>query len=211
MLIIAHRGYWVSEDERNTEIAFRRALSNGYGIETDVRDFCGHIVISHDMPRREHMTLERFLDLYSEYSIKGKLALNIKSDGLSGAVSNILRKYKNINCFVFDMSVPDAMSYLREGIPTYMRRSEFEFESMLDARAQGLWVDALEVPYVNVSAIQASLVAGLPIVIVSPELHNQPHQSAWDEWRQLLSSMPERNNEIMLCTDFPEQAEAFFN
>ena len=36
MNIIAHRGYWKIRSEMNTNIAFERALDNGFGIETDI-------------------------------------------------------------------------------------------------------------------------------------------------------------------------------
>lgn len=35
MRIIAHRGYWFSAQEKNTEVAFYRAFSMGFGTETD--------------------------------------------------------------------------------------------------------------------------------------------------------------------------------
>ena len=37
MKIIAHRGYWLIDDEKNTELAFERALRANFGIETDLR------------------------------------------------------------------------------------------------------------------------------------------------------------------------------
>lgn len=46
--IIAHRGMWFQQDEKNTFPAFERALQNGFGIETDFRDCNGELVISHD-------------------------------------------------------------------------------------------------------------------------------------------------------------------
>jgi glycerophosphoryl diester phosphodiesterase len=50
MKIIAHRGMWFNKHEQNTLVAFERALENGFGIETDFRDFNGSLVISHDLP-----------------------------------------------------------------------------------------------------------------------------------------------------------------
>ena len=48
--ILAHRGFWKKESEKNTQIAFERAFDKGFGIETDLRDIKGEIVISHNMP-----------------------------------------------------------------------------------------------------------------------------------------------------------------
>ena len=44
--ILAHRGFWKEETEKNTKIAFERAFNSGFGIETDLRDIKGEIVIS---------------------------------------------------------------------------------------------------------------------------------------------------------------------
>ena len=49
MKIIAHRGYWLEQSEKNTLVAFERAIKCGYGFETDYRDYCGKIVIAHDV------------------------------------------------------------------------------------------------------------------------------------------------------------------
>ena len=58
MQILAHRGRWRSPSEKNSEGAFRAALSAGYGIETDIRDFDGRLVISHDPARADAMDLD---------------------------------------------------------------------------------------------------------------------------------------------------------
>ena len=62
--IIAHRGLW-SEDVnfQNTKLAFQNALKNGFGIETDIRDSNGELVISHDVADKNAMKLIDFLDL----------------------------------------------------------------------------------------------------------------------------------------------------
>ena len=49
--ILAHRGLWTIENEKNTIEALRNALEEGFGIETDIRDCCGEIVISHNPPK----------------------------------------------------------------------------------------------------------------------------------------------------------------
>ena len=48
--IISHRGFWKNDEEKNTLEAFQKSFSNGFGIETDIRDLDGRIVISHDVP-----------------------------------------------------------------------------------------------------------------------------------------------------------------
>lgn len=88
MRMLAHRGWWLSPDEKNAKSAFVRALADGHGIETDVRDIDGELVVSHDMPRRSvaadrQMSLDAFLDLYVSFPGRPMLALNIKATGSS--------------------------------------------------------------------------------------------------------------------------------
>ena len=50
MKILSHRGYWKTAEEKNTATAMHRSFSLGFGTETDVRDYNGKLVISHDIP-----------------------------------------------------------------------------------------------------------------------------------------------------------------
>ena len=34
--VIAHRGWWKAENEKNTKTAFERAFDCGFGVETDL-------------------------------------------------------------------------------------------------------------------------------------------------------------------------------
>lgn len=43
MKIIAHRGYWIDSSEKNSSNALRKALEQGYGFESDLRDYCGDL------------------------------------------------------------------------------------------------------------------------------------------------------------------------
>jgi glycerophosphoryl diester phosphodiesterase len=68
MQILAHRGYWQNRKEQNTKEAFIRAFGMGSGVETDLRDCNGEVVISHDMPVSDAsiMCLESFFELYKK-------------------------------------------------------------------------------------------------------------------------------------------------
>ena len=80
--ILAHRGWWTKPAEKNSFEAIRRAIDAGFGIETDFRDLNGTIVISHDPPQGEVLCAESFFGLYAQIGTNGRLALNIKADGL---------------------------------------------------------------------------------------------------------------------------------
>ena len=48
--ILAHRGFWTEPAEKNSREALERAFREGFGIETDIRDRNGALVVSHDPP-----------------------------------------------------------------------------------------------------------------------------------------------------------------
>jgi glycerophosphoryl diester phosphodiesterase len=88
--IISHRGYWINQSEKNSAIAFSRALEYGFGIETDLRDLNGQLVVSHDIPVYGAMKIEEFIDLYKMKPVSAPIALNIKSDGLYSLVKDLV-------------------------------------------------------------------------------------------------------------------------
>ena len=49
--------------------------------------------------------------------------------------------------------------------------------------------------------------SGKKVCIVSPEIHNRPYKKLWSKFRE---STNDYNNQITLCTDFPEIAAEFF-
>lgn len=210
--IIAHRGYWLAEEEKNSALAFERALGAGFGIETDLRDSCGRVVVSHDPPGESSMRFETLLELYSRVTAEAcsqpTLALNIKSDGICSWVSQLLNKYKVKNYFVFDMSVPDSISYLKAGLTTFMRQSEFECHPSFYEECDGVWLDCFLQTWFSKSLITSHVEAQKHVCIVSPELHKRK-DFINEQWMMLRGC---RHGESMsLCTDFPKQARDFFN
>jgi len=211
MILLAHRGYWKTAAEKNSESALRAAFDRGYGVETDLRDYCGRVVISHDVADSTAISLERFLSLYVESGRNTMLALNIKADGLCMEVRRAIEKFAVQEYFCFDMSVPDSLPYLNTGLKVFTRRSEFETGSSLDHRAHGFWLDAFDLPFVPGKDLSAALANGKVAALVSPELHGKPYLAAWAEWRAVLREHAPAAGRIMLCTDVPDEADQFFN
>ena len=210
MIVLSHRGLWRNEKEKNTGIAFRRSFDLGFGTETDVRDYCGELVISHDIADSSCMAFGDFLQLYSSYSTKLPLALNIKADGLQEKLLVELNKYGVSNYFVFDMSVPDGLACLKAGLRTFTRQSEFEPHPAFYESAQGVWIDEFADHWVDERTIVNHLTKGKEICIVSPELHKRPMQMEWKHYKTICSEL-EADGIVMICTDLPEEAERMFN
>ena len=207
MQFVSHRGYWHKTIEHNTSVAFSRALEMGFGVETDIRDCLGNLVISHDMPIGDEMNLSTFLSLYNQYKPHNILALNIKSDGLAQKLKEYLIQYGLSNYFVFDMSIPDTRFYLKENINTFVRQSDIETIPFLYDEATGLWIDCFFQDFMDHESMKMYLSDEKKICLVSPELHGRKHELFWTFLKE--SNLYEDKN-IYLCTDYPEDARNFF-
>lgn len=205
MIVISHRGLWQNASEKNTRIAFERSFAEGFGTETDVRDHRGRLVIAHDVPTddEEPILFEDFLQLAQ--GLKQPLAINIKSDGLATMVREVMAKHGTTDWFVFDMSIPDMRHQLAAGNPTFTRMSEVEQVPVWSDRCVGIWLDGFDGTWFNIELIRALLAQGKRVCVVSPELHQRPHQPLWEQLREVAP-----HSQLILCTDLPRDAQAFF-
>lgn len=210
MIILSHRGFWHRPEEKNTHKAFARAFENGFGVELDVRDCDGTLVISHDPPRKGGLTFAEVIALYRNAGMPGRIAINIKADGLARPIAQMVSDAGiTEKVFVFDMSVPDMLAYHQTAVPAFTRYSEYEPQPSCLPQCRGVWVDAFEKPWADENAIQAFLSAGKDVAMVSPELHGKPHGGAWQSWRRALETMHSSTG-IMVCTDLPDAARQYF-
>ena len=209
MIYLAHRGFWKSQAEKNSPEAFRRAWGHGFGLETDLRDAGGEIVISHDIPGASPlMSLDDFLSDYSKNGANTWLALNIMADGLQALTQEALSRYGVTNYFVFDMSFPDMRHYVNGQFQVATRISEYEKTPFYEQESQHVWVDCFEHEWFNKAHLTRFLDLGKKITIVSPELHRRDHKPFW---QTLKSWQLNEVSGVMLCTDFPMEAKAFFD
>lgn len=203
MIVLSHRGYWKSAEEKNTAIAFHRSFDLGFGTETDIRDLNQSLVVSHDMPDQSAMLFSRFLEILGERNLP--LALNIKADGLSDALTSALLNHTNKNWFVFDMAIPDMRAYINAGIPVFARLSEVEPSPVWFDQVTGIWLDSFEEEWYDANIIQSLLKQDKKVCVVSSELHGRKHDNLWS----MLKPISHYSN-LMICTDLPEQAQQYF-
>lgn len=205
MQILSHRGFWKNLSERNTKTAFERSFNAGFGTETDLRDICGKIVISHDMPQGGEISFEELLQLMDGRNLP--LALNIKADGMSAAILELLNKYNHTNYFTFDMSVPDMIVQLKQGLNVYTGLSDIIRQPILSEDAGGIWLDCFNSDWYQPETIDFWAEQGKKICIVSADLHQRDTAGQW----QIISRCRHLNSDcIMLCTDKPEAALYYF-
>lgn len=206
--ILAHRGF---EPNDNSINGLMNGLRQGFGIETDVRDFNGEIVISHDAPMKfnQLLYLDDFLKAYNDENHQLPLALNIKSDGLATLLFEKISRFALKDYFVFDMSVPDQFQYLNK-MKVFSRISEFENNFELLKLSQGCWLDEIGSPWLTVKDFEFIVNLQKPIAVVSREIHGWNHLDLWEIIRRVLDKY-EYGHDILLCTDLPDEARVYFN
>lgn len=207
MKIVAHRGVWKKEDEKNTLESLKRALDMGWGIETDLRDYKGELVISHNIADEKCEKAEELFKYYFEHGHEESLALNVKADGIQPLLKKLLEKYQINNYFLFDMSIPEMVVNKREKLTFFTRHSDIEEKCVLYEDAQGVWLDSFyEENWLTEEILERHLKDGKKICIISPEIHGYDATDYWDLLKQPRYVV---NDNVMLCTDVPVEAKEF--
>ncbi len=209
MVVLSHRGYWKEVTEKNQEVAFERSFNLDFGTETDIRDYKGKLVISHDIADKNSILVKEFFNIYNKYDNTLPLALNIKADGLQVKLKELLNQYNISNYFVFDMSVPDGIQYLKQDIKSFTRESEYEKEPSFYGEACGIWLDEFKGHWISKETIKKHVDNNKQICIVSPDLHKREYKKEWQHYKDIEKELGV--NHIMICTDFPEKAKEFFS
>jgi len=205
MLILSHRGYWKTAAEKNSPLAFARSFHLTFGTETDLRDLAGRLVVSHDPPPADALPAEMLFGIYQGVGADLPLALNIKADGLHKLLPPLIEQFAITNYFVFDMSIPDSLGWLKIGVPVFTRHSDVEPHPALYSQAAGVWLDAFHSDWWDADVVARHLDAGKQVCIVSPDLHKREPRKMWEllavaDWSD--------DRRVMVCTDFPEEAQA---
>lgn len=207
MKILSHRGYWETENEKNTIDAIRRSLQKGFGFETDIRDYAGKMVISHNLAEESSPDAEEVFNELHKYGDRFCFAINVKADGLKDMLMEQLGKYQIKNYFAFDMSVPQMVEYIEKGIHVFTRQSEYEKEPVFYQEAAGVWIDGFEdLDWITEELLGKHIENGKYVCIVSPELHLREYKIFWDRLRRMEIDF----EYVILCTDKPWEAEEYF-
>ena len=208
MMVLSHRGYWKKSSEKNLTIAFEQSFSLGFGTETDIRDYKGELVISHDIADEKCISAKEMFEIYNKYDNTLPLALNIKADGLQIKLKELLEEYNITNYFVFDMSVPDGLGYLKNNLKAFTRESEYEKVPSFYDEACGIWLDEFQGHWITKEVIEKHIKNNKQICIVSPDLHKREYEKEWQHYKEIEQELGIDN--LMICTDFPEIAREFF-
>ncbi len=211
MRILAHRGFWMDESEKNTMKAISRAFDCGFGIETDLRDVCGKIVISHDCPKGNEILFEDVLKTLNSRDLV--LALNIKADGLSKTIISLIEKYNVLDYFTFDMSIPEMFVQSKLDISYFTGISDLSPGAVLYKKSFGVWLDAFDSMWYESSQLNQLIEKIIvkddkKICIVSEDLHKRSNSR---QWELIRDSDFVNSDSLYLCTDKSMEAKEFFN
>lgn len=209
MQLLAHRGYWKTVQEKNALSTMTLAFQHQWGVETDIRDYKQQLVISHDIASETSYPLTELLQTYREEKSTACLALNIKADGLSDELLEQLQQENIRHYFVFDMSVPETLRYLRLGLKVFTRISEYESPNpYLFEHSEGIWLDAFTGTWYSAELVNNLLQKGKKVAIVSAELHGRSNE---EQWAFIHENNWHLSEHVYLCTDLPQEAVLFFN
>jgi hypothetical protein len=164
MMLIAHRINTTRE---------LKELPLDFGLEVDLRDYEGRLILQHD-PFTRGEDFEDFLKVYKHALI----ILNIKSERIEWRVLELLKKYSVRDYFFLDSSFPMIYQLSEKGESnTALRFSEFEGVDTLVAmqgRVKWVWVDCFEKLPLTSQAYQRIKGLGYKLCLVSPELQGRP-------------------------------------
>lgn len=203
VVVLSHRGFWRTPGERNQPAAFERTVREAFGTETDIRDRNGDLVVAHDAPDENARSWSEVVNLFEGTRLP--LAVNVKADGLSDLLKAAMQG-RAIDWFAFDMSIPETVRYAQAGLPFFTRHSDIETAPVLYEAASGVWLDAFERTWFDLEVIRTHLARGKRVCVVSPELHGRPYGDVW----AMLRDMDAPGENLMLCTDHPDLARAYF-
>lgn len=208
MRILAHRGYWNRRIEKNSPEALKTALQKGFGFESDVRDYKGKMVISHNIATSSSQNAEEVFQWLHEFNDEYCFAINIKSDGLKEVLNEYLKKYSINNYFLFDMSVPQMVEFREMGLRYFTRQSEIETVPCLYEDAAGIWIDGFwSTNWITEELLKNHIEAGKEVCLVSPDLHGK---NDYRDFWELIKKYEIDFDKVIICTDYPEEARRFF-
>lgn len=163
MKYIAHRVNTIKELEK---------IPKEYGVELDLRDFKGKLVLHHD-PFKDGEDFEEYLKYYEH----GTMIINIKSEGIEYKALELIQKYNIKDYFFLDSSFPMIYTLSNSNERNIaLRFSEFEgIDTILNMRGRvdWIWVDCFSKLPITKENYNLLKQYGFKFCLVSPDLQGQ--------------------------------------
>jgi hypothetical protein len=136
------------------------------------------------------------------------LALNIKADGMAPEIKKVLQKFNHTNYFTFDMSIPELVFQIKQGLHVYTGISDIMPEPVLADKADGIWLDCFYSDWYGADTLDLLVARYKAVCAVSADLHKRDTEKQWTVIRRAECFL---TNKITLCTDRPFEAKRFFH
>ena len=105
------------------------------------------------------------------------------------------------------MSIPEMVYEMKTELKVYAGYSDILPAPVLLDKACGVWLDSFNSEWFTEKTLISLLDKKKKICIVSSDLHNRDIDR---QWTMLKNSSVLTNDDIMLCTNYPEKAIDFF-
>ena len=184
-------------DHRVNTLEQLREVPGDHGVEIDVRDYDGDLILAHDPLQGG----ER-LDDYLRGCAHATVIFNVKCDGLEERILELAGRHGIADFFFLDVAGPTLVGLARRGerrvAVRYSEYEPIEFALAFAGRLDWVWVDCFtHLPLDRDS--HRRLAEHFKICLVSPELQRHPRQTI-QAYRGQLEGLPVD----AVCTDFPE-------
>ena len=144
------------------------------GIEFDLRDSAGELIVTHDA----FTTGQRFEEFLSFCDPSKFYIVNVKCEGIESAALLLLEKYGIRNFFFLDCSIPAMVKLGKAGENRLaVRFSEYEsLQTVLSMKqfVSWVWIDTFSRLPISKETLEFFKAVGLKTCLVSPELQQQP-------------------------------------
>ena len=145
-------------------------IDKKFGIECDIREYNGKLILSHD----PYVKGEIFLDFIKNYN-HNFIIINIKTSGIANDILLILNQFNINNYFFLDLSIPEIILLSKKTNKIAIRLSEYEpIENVILYKnlVKWVWVDCFNDLYIDNNMYKILRDNNFKICLVSPELQN---------------------------------------
>jgi hypothetical protein len=176
-----------------------KVVPNEHGVEIDLRESNGEIILSHD-PFTEG---DRFSDWLQHFRHR-LIILNVKEDGLEDRIIDQLNHLGISQYFFLDQPFPTLRKSLKNGLFAAVRYSEYEpLPVGLPWKFNWVWIDSFSGSWDHLSSIRCNLDGMDPsLCLVSPELQGRIDSEEILYIKKLLNDNSLKLDAV--CTKFPE-------
>jgi hypothetical protein len=176
-----------------------KVIPNEHGVEIDLRESNGEIILSHD----PYAQGDRFSDWLQHFRHR-LIILNVKEDGLEDRIIDQLNQIGISEYFFLDQPFPTLCKSLKNGLFAAVRYSEYERLPVgLPWKFNWVWIDSLSGSWDHLSSIRRNLDGMDPsLCLVSPELQGRIDSEEITYIKRLLDDNSLKLDAV--CTKFPE-------